>query len=333
MNNPSNPKDSEPLREFNQQVPKSDLCSNIRDCDRCKADRDQRHVELLLDGIYGAKAARLLGISKQLEADNRARFVKAKIIKRKGKGRPIFYEEGPCSTLAWSRRPRGTSQPQVNHGFSRSHVNSDSPFIIEVRGVGEMFKPSIKVPPEAITSIPIFGKPIPTNKGKYGSQGGEQYKAIVTVSNNITGFECSTATVQFMASANPKTEDKLQIWPPPTLQTAEGIQAGTNPFKATIDPIHNSLTKYQGWRLGNVTWNGHVHYAIPFPGYEKILKRFEHRDTENKILYWCDYSEGFPELETDNPERAASWLRSLAPIREDELKVRDWLQTKQYEGH
>jgi hypothetical protein len=332
MNAPSTLKNSESSKEFNRQVRKGDLYSNIRDCDRCKADRDQRHVELLLSGVYGAKAAKILGISRQLEADNRARFEKAAIIKRKGKGRPIFYEIGPRAMLQHARRARGPSQAEVNQAFSRSHENSDSPFIIEVLGPGELQKPGKNVPPEAIASIPIFGKPFPTNRGKYGSQGGEQRTAIVAVPMSITGFEGSTAKLQLIVSANPHTVDKLLICPPPVLQTSESIRAGTIPFQESVDLILNSLTKYQGWRLGATTWNGHVHYAIPFPGYEDMLKRFEHREGD-KLLFWCDYSEGFPELETDNPERAASWLESLAPIREDELKVRAWIETKQYEEH
>ena len=331
MNAP-NQGDSESPDEYNHKVRKGDLYSNIRDCGRCKADRDQRHVDLLISGVYGAKAAEILGISKQMEAENRARLEKGGIIKRKGKGRPIFYEKGLRAMLQHAGRGGGLGQPEVNQAFSRTHVNSDSPFAIEVLGVGELHKPRKNVPPDAITSIPIFGKGVPTNKGKYGSQGGEQYTATLSVTETITGFDNSTATLQLIVSANPHTVDRLLIWPPPIFQTVESIRAGTNPFQEWIDLILNSLTKYQGWRLGDVTWKGHVHYAIPFPGYGDILKRFQHRDAENELIYWCDYSEGFPELETDNPDRAVLWLEALAPIRDDEAKVRAWLTTKQYEA-
>ena len=148
-------------------------------------------------------------------------------------------------------------------------------------------------------------------KDRWGVIGCEQFKATITVTNLVTGFDGSTATVQFIASANPDTTDKLLIWPPPTFQTVESIKLGTNPFGGSIDLILNSLTKYQGWRIGPLTWKGHVHYAIPFKGFDDLLKQFEHRDAENKLLCWCDYSEGYPELETDDPNRAIGWLRSL----------------------
>lgn len=121
--------------ELNPQVPQVDLYGISGQCRRCKDNlqqRDQTHISLLLKGNYGAEAARSLGISKQLESKNRIRFEAAGAIKRKGKGRPIFYEPGPRYMLTRSGMARGVSPLQVNFSFSRSHVDRDSPFVVEV---------------------------------------------------------------------------------------------------------------------------------------------------------------------------------------------------------
>jgi hypothetical protein len=194
-----------------------------------------------------------------------------------------------------------------------------------VKGIIGDLEPGKHVPLEALASIPVFDEPVPV-KDKWGTLVGDQYTVSASLPFTSTGFNDSSAKIQLFVSADNR-EDTLTIWPPPVFQTVEAIEANTDPFKPIIDPILNSLSKHERWTFGATTCNCHYHYAIPFPNHGDVLQPFKADE------YWADCSHDCLELETDDPTIVASWLRALEPIREDELKVGDWLQTRQYERH
>ncbi len=243
-------------------------------------------VELLIAGNPPSIVARKLGISKRLEYYHQAKAEKLGVIKRKGRGRPLFFVPGPLFDYRKAIIRKGGSGRRIVTPSCRLHPPQGNSFSFSVDKAGEQH---VLRTAEG-KSLPLFDK-----------KGGHQ--ATLSIPSATVGYsggliKVSARGASLVLSAVPE----LRI---PALSVLKGLQGFENgPYGPLLDWVVDLLSS-NGWRLGPSSLPSHYHYAFDLGAVSSLCSELlegvpvlERGQEENDLILWCDSSHGTPEIET-----------------------------------
>jgi len=262
-------------------------------------------VELLIAGNPPSVVARKLGISKRLECYHRTKAEKLGVIKRKGRGRPLIFVQGPHYDHRKAIIRKGGSGRRIVTPSCRLHPPHGNSFSFSVIKEGEQH--SLRTIEG--TSLPLFGKkgcrdatlPIPA--------------ATVGYSGGL--IKVSARGASLMLSAVPE----LRIPTPSVLEDFLGN--GNGPYGLLLDWVMDLLNG-NGWRLGPLSLPSHYHYAFDLKALSSLCPELlesipvlERGQEESNLILWCDSSHGVPELETSDSGIASDLFALLRSTNRD----------------
>lgn len=248
--------------------------------------RTLKVVELLIAGNPPSIVARKLGISKRLEYYHQAKAEKLGVIKRKGRGRPLFFVPGPHYDHRKAIIRKGGSGRRIVTPSCRLHPPQGNSFSFSVDKEGEQHA----LRTAEGTSLPFFNM-----------KGGRE--ATLPIPDAIVGY--SGGLVKVSARGAPLVLSAVPELRIPAPSVLEDLQANENgPYGLLLEWVVDLLNS-NGWRLGPPSLPSHYHYAFDLGVVSSLCPELlegvlvlSRGQEENDLILWCDSSHGVPELET-----------------------------------
>lgn len=267
-------------------------------------DLTRKVIHLLIEGNPPIIVAKKLGISKHLEHYHRCKAEEFGLIKRKDRGRPLFYAPGPLYEYRGTILGKGGSGRRISTSFCRLHPPHGNAFSFPVIKEGEQHE----LRTAEGDRLPLFSK-----------RGGRE--ASLPVPSRIPG--CPKGTVKIYAHGGSLVISGVPNLCLPTPSTLEAVLGHENgPYAPLLEWLGDLLTS-NGWRLGPPVLPSHYHLAFEIgpvlsscPEILGGVSVLERGTEESSLIVWQDRSHGTPELETTDPGLALD-LFTILKIAQD----------------